>query len=73
MKKKEMAAKTSYLHYIDVASHLVSADGSIRSDLFRRDQLHLNAEGYEIWNREIRRALFVGISPNLLEGGPYEK
>jgi lysophospholipase L1-like esterase len=51
----------------------VSADGSIRSDLFRRDQLHLNAEGYEIWNREIRRALFPGISPNLLEGGPYEK
>jgi lysophospholipase L1-like esterase len=37
------------LLYLDVATPLLGKDGMPRSDLFREDGLHLNANGYELW------------------------
>ena len=35
--------------YLDVFSHMLNADGSIRKDIFLSDNLHMNASGYKIW------------------------
>jgi hypothetical protein len=33
---------------------MLAADGSPRAELFRKDALHLNDEGYALWRRIIR-------------------
>lgn len=40
------------LDFIDVYSHMLDASGQPRDELFSRDRLHLNAQGYDLW-REI--------------------
>lgn len=47
------AAATSNLDYIDVYSHMLDADGRPRTDLYRDDRLHLNAQGYALWKQVI--------------------
>lgn len=41
------------LDFIDVFSSMLGADGQPRPELFLGDQLHLNAEGYALWQRII--------------------
>lgn len=40
----------SRLGYIDTRSRMENAEGKARPELLREDGLHLNAEGYKIWN-----------------------
>ncbi|MBO9631831.1 MAG: G-D-S-L family lipolytic protein [Chitinophagaceae bacterium] len=35
--------------YIDVFSAMCNKDGSIKTDLFLEDNLHMNSKGYKIW------------------------
>jgi lysophospholipase L1-like esterase len=37
------------VEYVDVFTPMLSADGSPRADLFRKDALHLNDAGYALW------------------------
>jgi len=39
--------------YIDVFTPMLGADGRPRAELFRGDQLHMNAEGYRLWQSVI--------------------
>jgi lysophospholipase L1-like esterase len=39
--------------YVDVYSAMLNADGSIKKELFLKDDLHMNAQGYAIWQRLI--------------------
>lgn len=39
--------------YIDVFTPMLSADGRTRPELFRADQLHMNDEGYRLWQSVI--------------------
>ena len=39
--------------FIDVYTPMLDASGLPRRDLFRDDQLHLNANGYALWKRVI--------------------
>ncbi|MDM0018642.1 SGNH/GDSL hydrolase family protein [Variovorax saccharolyticus] len=39
--------------YIDVYTPMMGADGRPRAELFRGDQLHLNDEGYRLWQSVI--------------------
>jgi lysophospholipase L1-like esterase len=41
--------------YIDVFSPMLNADGSVRTELFRHDGLHLNPAGYKLWRDVIAR------------------
>lgn len=41
------------LDFIDVFSPMLGADGQPRPELFLGDRLHLNADGYAIWQRVI--------------------
>lgn len=43
--------------YVDVASPFLQADGSVMTDIFIGDNLHLNDKGNEIWGRTIKAAL----------------
>ena len=45
------------LHYIDVATPFLRADGRVMDDIFVDDGLHLNEKGTRIWAATIRAAL----------------
>jgi lysophospholipase L1-like esterase len=47
------------LDFIDVYSLMVDASGQPRGELFSSDRLHLNAEGYSLWQRVIASRLKV--------------
>ena len=42
------------LLYVDVSTPLLGEDGKPRPELFRRDGLHLNDKGYEVWASVLR-------------------
>jgi lysophospholipase L1-like esterase len=48
---KAIAEKVDNVKYVDTATPILGPDGQPRKDLFRDDGLHLNAKGYEIWNK----------------------
>jgi lysophospholipase L1-like esterase len=43
----------SHATFVDVYHKMLNADGSIMSDIFLADQLHMNAKGYAIWKKAI--------------------
>lgn len=45
------------VYYVDVATPFLKEDGSVRTDIFVRDNLHLNDVGNEIWGASIKAAL----------------
>lgn len=47
---KAEAAKDPRLVFLDVERPMLGADGKPRAELFKSDGLHLNAEGYKLWN-----------------------
>ncbi|HEY9715400.1 MAG TPA: GDSL-type esterase/lipase family protein [Chroococcales cyanobacterium] len=46
-----------YLHYIDVLPCMRDSSGSLRTDLFGPDRLHMTADGYARWTPIIKSAL----------------
>lgn len=54
---QEMAQADPLLHYIDVATPFLRDDGTVMTDIFRADDLHLNEKGYGIWAAAIRQVL----------------
>lgn len=51
------ASSDSGLTYIDVTTALLDTHGKINDALFMNDQLHLNPEGYNLWNRILKPLL----------------
>jgi lysophospholipase L1-like esterase len=54
---REIAAKDPLVHYVDVATPLLNKDGSVMTDIFVADNLHLNDKGNAIWGATIKAAL----------------
>lgn len=52
---KDLASKTEGLHTIDIIRPMKGADGRVREDLFVKDRLHLNEEGYRIWTETFKK------------------
>ena len=46
---KEYCGKVPGLKFIDTYSAMLGPDGLPKPDIFRDDQLHMNAAGYQIW------------------------
>lgn len=46
--------KDRRLMYFDSATPLIGADGRPMDNLFLKDRLHLNAEGYKVWTKLLR-------------------
>jgi lysophospholipase L1-like esterase len=47
---KTFNEKREYLSYADLATPLLTGDGTPDDALFLEDQLHLNEQGYAVWN-----------------------
>jgi lysophospholipase L1-like esterase len=54
---QQVVAANPQVYYIDVATPFLNADGSVMTDIFVEDNLHLNDQGYEIWAASIREVL----------------
>ncbi|OFE13124.1 hypothetical protein PHACT_08215 [Pseudohongiella acticola] len=54
---QQVAASDPLVHYIDVATPFLQADGTVMTDIFVDDNLHLNEKGYDIWAASIREVL----------------
>ena len=54
---KAFLKKQKNTAFVDVYHKMLNADGSIMSDIFIEDQLHMNAKGYAIWQKEIQPVL----------------
>ncbi len=53
----KLAESDPRLHYVDLATPLLGADGVPRNDFFRLDGLHLNESGYAAWTNVLRPIL----------------
>lgn len=51
------AATVPGVHYVDATVGLVDDKGMPKGDLFVKDGIHLNEQGYKIWRANIERAL----------------
>jgi len=54
---KKFLKKQRNTAFVDVYHKMLNADGSIMSDIFIEDKLHMNAKGYAIWQKEIQPVL----------------
>lgn len=54
---RQIAASNPLVYYVDVATPLLQADGTVMTDIFVDDNLHLNDLGNEIWGATIKAAL----------------
>ncbi len=52
-----IARSSNLITYIDVASPMLTPDGSIRDDLFVADELHMNQAGYDVWRNTVAPVL----------------
>ncbi|GAB3424572.1 GDSL-type esterase/lipase family protein [Niabella aquatica] len=51
---KQFLLKDKKAKFVDVYSLMLNEDGSIMSDIFLGDNLHMNAKGYTIWKKAMR-------------------
>jgi lysophospholipase L1-like esterase len=54
---RQIADRDPLVHYVDVATPLLRDDGTVRTDIFVEDGLHLNDRGNAIWGETIKAAL----------------
>jgi lysophospholipase L1-like esterase len=54
---RKIAAEDPLVYYVDVASYLLNKDGTVMTDIFVGDNLHLNDLGNAIWGAAIKAAL----------------
>ena len=54
---RAIADSDPLVHYVDVATPFLNSDGSVRTDIFVADDLHLNDRGNAIWGATIKAAL----------------
>jgi lysophospholipase L1-like esterase len=62
MKKANLAIdalskKNPLLDYLDTATPMLGDDGKPMPDLFKKDGLHMNLKGYQIWNKVVKSFL----------------
>jgi lysophospholipase L1-like esterase len=50
---RDYAEREANVDYIDIFTPMLDADGKPRRELFRKDALHLNGDGYALWKRVI--------------------
>ena len=56
-KLAEYCASDKRLTFIDIYPKMLNADGKPNSRLYRKDELHLSEDGYQIWSNMVRDVL----------------
>jgi lysophospholipase L1-like esterase len=54
---KQFISKQSKAVFINVHDAMLNADGTVMTDIFIADNLHMNAKGYKIWQPIIKKKL----------------
>lgn len=54
---EKYAREQAWITYLDTATPMLGDDGRPRAELFVEDGLHMNAEGYRLWNERLRPVL----------------
>ncbi len=54
---KEFCERNAKLHFIETHPSYLTAEGQPRAELFVKDQVHQNQDGYQIWSGIIRQEL----------------
>ena len=54
----KVCTKDKQLTYVDVASGMFDSEGQVKSDIFLKDNLHMNRKGYVIW-RDILKPILI--------------
>lgn len=65
---RDYVATQPYLTYIDVFTPMLNAEGHPRAELFVRDSLHLNEDGYALWSSLITPMLPLEEQPAMIKG-----
>jgi len=47
----QRAAQLQGVHYVDVFTPMLTADGQLRPELFEADMLHMKPQGYALWTK----------------------
>jgi lysophospholipase L1-like esterase len=55
---EHLVKETANCYYIDLFDKYMTEEGTRNVDLFSRDGVHLNGEGYEIWLEEIDQYIY---------------
>jgi lysophospholipase L1-like esterase len=56
-KFRSFATQNDWVRIVDLGPLLLDANGKPRDDLFRKDRLHMNDEGYKLWSEKLRPML----------------
>lgn len=54
---RDIALSTAHTYFVATAGQMLDPQGNPRGELFGDDRLHLNADGYQLWAKLIRRRL----------------
>ena len=54
---KDYAKNNEKVFYIDTATPMIGKNGKPKSDLFVKDSLHLNSNGYDLWSSKVNSFL----------------
>ena len=63
---EELAWRDAGIHYVDIASAMLGADGLPRPELYADDGLHMSPRGYALWTRILKPILQSQVGPNPL-------
>lgn len=50
-------SKDQRLVFVDIVTPMLDAAGKVRPELFSKDLLHMNAEGYKVWTKSVLSSL----------------
>jgi len=54
---KDYCSKNHNMHYVETKDFFLNKNGTPNNNLFRRDLLHLNDKGYNIWNNIVKEKI----------------
>ena len=54
---QKFCASAKDAEYIDVSTVMFDSEGTLKKDIFLDDQLHMNAKGYVLWTKIIKKRL----------------
>jgi lysophospholipase L1-like esterase len=54
---QEYCNEEKNLHFVDISTPMFKPDGSLRSDIFLSDGMHLNPSGYALWDPLVREQI----------------
>ncbi len=58
---KTETEKDKHLLFVDIWTPMLDGDGEPKRDIFQKDQLHMNAEGYKIWRETLFPKIKLGL------------